>query len=253
MEWSVYDKQVLPVVFLCILLCSLILGLLLRRLSPRIRAIPMAVIAVLLLLLEIVKQLWNLLGEFTYYNLPLHYCSMFIPVFLLAEVCGERLSRIFRPIGVYMSFVVTVGMYIMPDGIIGTGSELFGQTFKATHTMLMHHLVVLYLLLSVALKLYRPRLRDAIGVGVLGAVYVSFAVPLSHHLDANYCNFLESVIPVMENIRLAHGQVIYTVLVALALTFGMMLGATVYYLLYHAVASLVLAAQRHSWRKETKK
>ena len=253
MEWSVYDKQVLPVVFLCILLASLALGLLLRRCSARVRGIPMAVIALALLFIEIVKQRWNLIGEFSYYNLPLHYCSMFIPVFLFAELCGERLSRIFRPIGVYMAFVVTVGMYSMPYGIIGSGSELFGQTFKATHTMLMHHFVVAYLVLSVALRLYRPRLRDSLYVGALGVVYVAFAIPLSYRFDANYCNFLESVIPMMESIRLESGQTVYTVLVCLALTVGMVLGACLYYLLYKAVALFLTAVKRLVRRKETEK
>ena len=253
MEWSVYDKQVLPTVFLYILLFSIALGLLLRRCSPRIRAIPMAVLALALLFIEIVKQRWNLLGEFDYYNLPLHYCSMFIPVYLLAELGGVRLARIFRPIGVYMSFVVTVGLYMLPKAIIGSGSEFFGQTFKATHTMLMHHFVVAYLVLSIALRLYRPRLRDTLYAGAVGIAYVALALPLAYRFDANYCNFLKNVVPALENIRLAHGQVFYTVLVALALTIGMALGSALYYGLYRAVALLVAGVRRIPWRKETKK
>lgn len=253
MEWSVYDKQVLPVVFLYIVLASLALGLLLRRCSPRVRAIPMALVALALLFIEIVKQRWNLLGEFTYYNLPLHYCSMFIPVYLLAELGGVRLARIFRPIGVYMSFVVTVGMYLLPNAIIGSGCELFGQTFKATHTMLMHHFVVAYLILSIALRLYRPRLRDALYAGAVGIAYVALALPLAYRFDANYCNFLESVVPAIEYIRTEFGQVVYTVFVSVALTFGMALGSSLYYLLYHAAEMPVLLVKRLAWRKETKK
>ena len=85
------------------------------------------------------------------------------------------------------------------------------------------------------------------------SVYVSFAIPLSYYLDANYCNFLESVIPFMENIRLESGQVVYTVLVCLALTLGMAFGAVVYYFLYRGLSLSIAAAKRFVRRKATEK
>ena len=244
MEWSQYDRQILPIVLFCIIFVSLALGLALRRYSKRVRGIPTAVIAVFLLFIEVIKQRWNVLGDFDPFLLPFHYCSLFIPVFLLAELCGERLSRIFRPIGTCMAFIVTVAMYVSPTGILGSASEYFGETFKATHTFLMHHSVVLYLLLVIALGLYRPRWRDPLFVGALGIVYVAAAIPLSYRLNANYCNFLESVIPFMESFRLAAGQTAYTVLMIVFLTFGTAFGALLYLFLYKAVAFLLAAMRR---------
>lgn len=248
MEWTSYDKQFLPPVLLGILFLSCLLGILLRRRSPRVRAIPTALIALVLLFLEVIKQRWNILGEFDYYLLPFHYCSLFLPVLTLGELCGERLSRIFRPIGTCMAFVVSVAMYISPDGILGNATQYFGVGFRATHTILFHHLVVLYLFLVIALRLYRPRLRDALSVAALGAVYVAIALPLSYRFDTNYCNFLFSEIPPMESLRLAAGQGIYTALMTVFLTLGIAIGALLYLALYRATASLFRAVRRMACR-----
>ncbi len=228
MYYSEYDKRVLPLVFLAILAVAVMLALLLRRRSERVRSIPTAVIAITLLFLEIVKQRWNYLGEFDLYCLPFHYCSLFLLLIPLAELCGARLSRIFRPISVCMAFIVSGAMYVFPYGIIGNACEVFGQNFYRTHTFIFHHLLVLYFLLTIALRLHEPRWRDALGVGIAGALYVAAAIPLSYELEVNYCNFLESVIPVMEEFRLEHGQTKYTVLLSVCLTFGAPLASLLY-------------------------
>ena len=72
--YSEVDKQVLPPVFLSMVAVVVILAILLRKKSERVRAIPSAIVALLLLFIEVVKQRWNLLGEFDYYLLPFHYC-----------------------------------------------------------------------------------------------------------------------------------------------------------------------------------
>ena len=80
-------------------------------------------------------------------------------------------------------------------------------------------------MLTVALGLFRPCIRDVLGVGLLGVLYAAVAIPLSYKLNTNYCNYLKSVIPFMEDIRLSYGQIPYTILLSLCLTVGMMLGS----------------------------
>ena len=225
MNYSEADKAVLPVVFLAMVAVVAILALILWRRSERIRAIPTAIVAIALIFIEIVKQRWNILGDFDLYFLPFHYCSLFFIVIPLAELCGPRMSRIFRPIATCMAFMVSAAMYVYPQGIMGTASENFGVNFKQTHGFIFHHLVVLYLLLVIGMRLGRPRWRDALRVGLVGAVYCALAIPLAHNFQSNYCNFLDSVIPAVENMRLEYGQLKYTLFIAAALTLGAIFSA----------------------------
>lgn len=228
MYYSECDKKVLPIILVAMLLVSVVLGIVLRRKNQRIRAIPTAVIAVAMVFIEIVKQRWNILGELNYFYFPVHYCSLFVIVFPLAELFGERMSRIFRPVAASMAFVVSVGMYVCPQGMLGDATAIFGQEFHETHSLIFHHLLVLYVLFVWSLRLCKPRLRDSWLVGAFGVFYVSVAIPLSYKLQTNYGNFLESRIPLVEKFRLSQGQVKYTILVVFAYTVGIVISSFIY-------------------------
>ena len=62
-----------------------------------------------------------------------------------------------------------------------------------------------------------------------GTVYLSFALPFTYLFDENYCNLLKSTVPMLEEFRLAEGQIAYTVAIALFLTLGSMIGSLLYF------------------------
>ena len=231
-QWTEGEKQTLPLLFAVMLLFAALLALLLRRCPRWMRGIPTALVALAVLFLEILKQRWNAEIAHDPYRYPFHYCSLFVAMFLFAELLGDRMSRIFRPIATAMAFVVSVAMYACPDGIISGACEYFGKTFQHTHTMLLHHFIVLYFLLSVMLRLYRPRLRDPLLVGAVGVLYVALALPLAYRLDENYCNLLYSVLPPLEAFRLEAGQAAYTIAMAVFMTLGTAFGALLHTILY---------------------
>lgn len=235
MIYSEYDMRILPQVFLVILFVVVILSFLLRRKSERVRAIPTAIVAVMLLFIEVVKQRWNLRGEFELFHLPFHYCSLFFLVIPLAELGGKHLSHIFRPIATCMTFLVSVAMYVYPNAIMGTATETLGKDFKETHGFIFHHLILLYFFLVIGMRLCRPRVRDAFHMGGIGMAYTAVVLPLAVNLDVNYCNFQYSVIPFLESLRLEYGQALYTLLIVFFITVGATFSAFVYLALYHAV------------------
>lgn len=235
-NYSEYDIKVLPVFFGLLLFAAVVIALLLRDKPRWMRRIPTALIAIALLFLEVLKQRWNALGGFDPYMLPLHYCSLFAILIPLAELCGGWLSRCLRPAVTAMAFVVSVALYNCPGGIIDDACELFGMQFKPTHSFLFHHLVVFYLLLVVMMRLITPRLRDVWTVGLIGAVYAAVAIPLSYLFDANYCNYLKSVIPFLEELRLQYGQVAHAVIITLFITVGAMVGALIFTAIYRLIA-----------------
>lgn len=238
MFYTEYDKSVLPPLLLAIVAVVAILAILLRNKPEWVRAIPTALVAVALLFIEVVKQRWNILGEFDPYHLPFHYCSLFFVVVPLAELFGKRASRIFRPIATCMSFMVVVAMYVYPQGIMNTDLNFLGVDFKATHGVIFHHLILLYFLLVVAMRLCRPVPRDALNMGIVGLAYASVVFPLSCVFGENYCNFLYSVIPPLESLREAFGQDLYTVFTIFAITAGAIFSAFVYLALYYTVRGI---------------
>ncbi len=247
MQYSEYDKRILPLAFIIMVAFVIIIAILLRHRSERVRSIPTAIVAVMLLLIEVLKQRWNFLGEFDYYFLPFHYCSLFLVVIPLGEFFGSWGRRIFRPIATYMTFIVSCGIYLFPNAILGRACETVGTEFYGTHSFVFHHLVVLYFLLVVALRLYRPRINDILHLGMTGTVYLSFALPLTYVFDKNYCNLLESAVPMLEEFRLAEGQVAYTVAIALFITLGSMIGSLLY---FGAHKLIILCFSRKKHKKD---
>lgn len=236
MGYSEYDIIILPAVLFCIVSVSVCLSLVLRNKREWVVNIPFVTIAVLLLVLEVMKQLENVMTDFSYYALPFHYCSLFLITIPLAELGGKRLSSVFRPLAFNMSFIVSVGIYLFPGGILGNASELFGKDFFHTHSFIFHHLIILYFVLSVFMKRYRPRLCDGVSMLTMGMIFVAVAIPVSYIFDTNYANFLSSAVPPLEKIRLCLGQTVYTSIIAIAHTVGTLLCSVIYYYLYKLIA-----------------
>ena len=57
-NYSGKAKIILPIMFIVMLITALLLGKLLREKNERIKTIPLVVITILLILLEIIKQIW---------------------------------------------------------------------------------------------------------------------------------------------------------------------------------------------------
>ena len=236
--YSETDLVVIPLSYSVMLAVSLLLSLLLRGRSGWVRALPTALVAILVLLLEIEKQRRNIAGVFyadgySLYAFPLHYCSLFAFLFPLAELCGRRLRRVFLPVSMATSLTVSIGILLVPQAILGKATADIFTEFRFFHAFFFHMLVVLYLLLTVALGRYRPERRDYALSAAAVAVYIAVALPHALLLDVNYCNFLYSVIPEVDNIRLAIGQVPYLIIQSALLISGTLLSLWLYRRTYY--------------------
>lgn len=239
--YSETDAVVIPVAFFVMAAVSLLLALLLRKRTGWVRALPTALVATLVLLLEIEKQRQNIAGVFyedgySRFALPLHYCSLFAFLFPLAELCGRRLRRVFQPMAVATSLTVTVALLFGPQGILGSANDTYFEYFRSFHAVTYHMLVVFYLFLTAALGRYRPSRGDLLLTAVAVAVYIAVALPHAYALDVNYCNFLHSVIPLVEELRLAVGQVTYVIGVCALLVGGTVFASWVYGTVYRLLS-----------------
>ena len=60
------------------ILVTFLLSILIGKKDIKIRRIPLMIISILIVILEIIKQVKSLIDGYNLYYIPLHFCSLFI-------------------------------------------------------------------------------------------------------------------------------------------------------------------------------
>ncbi|MBQ8468457.1 MAG: YwaF family protein [Clostridia bacterium] len=215
MFWQEYGKNEILVMMLSLLVMvgiTFLLWLFLHKKDRKTRNIPLVVITVLLLGLEIAKQVVSLCEPtYDYYAIPMHFCSLFLYFFPLAVFFKGKVQRF----GLTMSLVCSAWLFVLlywnPCPIIGFSPTHVFENFSNFHTFIYHHLAVLFSLVSLSLNMYNIDKWSFLHVIIGISVYAAIAIPLSYAVNVNFCNLLESNIPFMENFRQSAGQVVYLI------------------------------------------
>ena len=197
--------QILPT-FLIFAVISFIAAKTLGKCRPALRYIPLQVIAVTLLVLEVMKQINAAKGgSYDLYALPFHYCSLFLYLLPIHAFYHGKFSHFTDAAAFGCLASLTLDMILMPDVIYSAGNiKNFFGAFGDFHTVAFHNLVVLYFMLTIALKLYELRTKHDLAVmSIFLAVYVVIAATLSYSLKVNFHNLYKCNIPFIENVRLA--------------------------------------------------
>ena len=222
MNWTSGDLKILIPSFLVLLLITFAMWLILRNKSENIKNIPLATIAIILLVMEIFKQIYSFKGGYSLWSIPLHFCSLFLYFFPLATLTKGKIKRF----GLVMSYVsgtlMTIMFYFNPSSIIGdcTFNNVF-ITFDKFHTFMYHHLAILFTLLGIVLGMFKMKKQELVYVLIGIVVYGLIAVPIAHIIDTNFCNILTSNIGFMETLRVNAGQIVYTIIMFI---FGIVAG-----------------------------
>ncbi len=209
-NYSLSQKIYMPITLIVMLAICFLLRCFLKDKSSKTKNIPLAVVAILLFMLEIGKQIYYIFFvEYVTYALPLHFCTLVIVMIIFSQLFGEKAQNFFKPIAFSFSGLVTCMLYIAPSSLIGNSLDNIFENYYKFHTFAFHHLVVLYFLLVISLNTYKPKLIDAIKP--IGGIvfYGLYATPMAFILKTNYVNILKSTIGFLENIRLTYGQFIY--------------------------------------------
>ena len=193
------------------LFCWFGTGLSILLKNTKWQSMPFRFFAVFLLVLEIAKQIWCICDGYSLYNLPLHFCSLFTPLFFLSQFTKPKCAKIFKPLAFVYSGTVTFLMCVNPNGMIGNASSQIFTRFLSFHTFSFHFTVAAYFVFSICFCDYVPKLKDFLNVccGVL--VYATYAIPCAYIFNANYLNILFSVWEPFENFRIKYGQVVYDI------------------------------------------
>lgn len=197
------------------LVLALVISFLLRKKNEKIKRIPIYVLAIIFLVMEVGKQVEALQsGDYSLWNLPLHFCSFFIfwPIFSMlgkgkVREFGDTVSFVF-------AMMIMILMLVDPYSIYGTAVEDFYHNGTWSHTLVFHELVWLYGFLFIFLGLVKKiKVKNWYFLPIALAIYAVIVVPCAYLLNENYCCILQFTgFAILENIRIATGQVFYNCL-----------------------------------------
>ena len=219
--WTELHALTILPAFVVYIVIALIIARLVRGKSERVKYIPLQIITVMLLILEIIKQIVSVEnGVYNLYSLPFHYCSLFLYLLPFHSFYKGNHRKIVNSAAFGCLASLFFFMLVMPAVVYSDGAiSGLADNFMSFHTVVFHNLVCLYFLLVVAMKLYEfNRSLDLKVMAVFLAIYVVIATVLSHTLEVNFHNLYRCNLAIVEDIRLQiieaigwAGQVIYVV------------------------------------------
>ena len=200
--WTYEHAVTLIPALLVMAALSWLLGRLLGRCDRRVRLIPVQVVTVLLLLLEVGKQVLSFVKGYDLYHIPLHFCSLFIFVMPLMSFYQGKHRHTVETVTMGLCASVFLLMVIYPNLIYGDFNiRAFFTDYFSFHTVVFHNMVVLLCLLMVSLGLYEPKTGDWKVLVWFMMGYGIIASTVAQLLKTNYNNFYQCNIPPLESLR----------------------------------------------------
>lgn len=211
-EYSDKAKVVLPTTLIVIVIICVALYFITRNKSEKIKQLPFIIITLILLVLEVVKQVKSI-GTYqggSYWPIPLHFCSTFMLWFSFASFGKGRLRELGHTTSVVSGFLFFIAFYVDPHGVIGYSTDNILGSFSSFHTFFYHHSIILFVLLSIILGCYKPKFSHIFGVIIMYSSYFLVALPAAHLLNTNYVSLLSSTIPIMQKLLDNTGYFVYS-------------------------------------------
>ena len=256
--WTPEHVRTLLPALAFMILFSALLGRLLRNKSDKIRMLPLQIIAVILVLIEIGKQVISLIRGYDLYHLPFHYCSIFIFMLPLAAFYRGKKQAELRGVTAALCAAVFLLMMIYPNLIYSAFdvTNFFGD-YMCFHTVFFHNLVMLSFLFFLSLNLHTSEntKAEARSVCIFITVFSAVAAVMSQILKTNYANMYSCNVPPLENVRIAAqeilGYVPTQILYDLAVSVLQILFTLMTYGLYRLLRFLFIGLQKKLAEKKS--
>ncbi len=232
-QWSKSDAIVLPLALLINLVLALAVTFLTRKKSETVKKIPLMLIILTMLGMEVAKQIYYIKAGYDTWAIPLHFCSLFMYVYFGCAFFKGKVGDVFKCLSLCMSLLFIVLFYCYPSSMIGTATVNIFKAFLPTHTFFYHHFISLFFFILLFSGIYKKSKFDYLYACLAILIYATVAIPVAHTLDTNYCFILYNEIPILESIRQACGQVVYTIVLALLGIIGLWIAIFVLHLLFY--------------------
>lgn len=242
--WTAAHLKIqLPLMVLMVIV-AWVLRRVLKNKEEHVRMIPFQIVAAVIAVLEIVKQVKSLSDGYDLWHLPLHVCSIITVLLPVVAFYRGRYQQSLRGVAAAFTAGLIVLMLVYPNGIY-SDSALLGtfQSFGYFHITVFHFLAVFAGILIFALDLHTPQPRsDMKAACAVMLCYCAVASVVANLLKINFHNFYRCILDPVEQLRLwfcAHlgafgGQAFYVFLFSLVNVSGVLLCYGIYCLLCRA-------------------
>ena len=168
--------------------------------------LPLQIIGVLLILLEIGKQIASF-GDNGYnlYSIPLHYCSLLLFFIPASAFWRGKYTHAVRTLAAAFGSALFLFMAVYPALIYSSWNvENAFSDFLSFHTIAFHVFAVFAFVVIVMLDLQTPNIKRDLPVVILGTgIYCVVAAIMAQVLKTNFNNFYTCNIGPLESVRLS--------------------------------------------------
>ena len=251
MFWSkLHVYTLIPTMILYIVL-AVVFKIVFKNKSDKARMIPIQVVTIILLGLEIAKQIYGFVKGYDLYWIPLHFCSLFIFIMPFAAFYNGKYKNTARMLGGVISTCLFLFMTVYPELIYGGDciqasiDYILGKggRFIELHSTLFHMIAysLFFMYISLDVVEYNTK-KDLIVVIIAFAIYCLVVAPFAHIIDTNFNNFCRCNAPFLEDVRLKlvesmswGGQLIYVLMISV----GTIIVPILAYLLLRGIDKLI--------------
>ena len=223
--WTKEHAITLLPTFAVMIVIAIILALTLGKKKEKYRMIPIKIIAVVLVIIEIIKQVQSIMKGYNLYFIPLHFCSLFIFFLPLFAFYNGKFKEHIKSFTFTACAMMSIFILVYPDLIYGASDiTTMGTRFLSFHTVVFHNLVLFAFILMIALKLYNINTkRDIISLLIGFSIFCSISAPMAQILKTNFNNFftcniapIQAFVDTIKNsIGYTLGQTIYVLIVCI--------------------------------------
>lgn len=236
--------QLIPTVIVMIII-ALVLNKFIGKKPLKIRMIPFQILAVLLFISEVIKQVLSFAQGYDLYHIPLHVCSLFIYLIPAMAFYNGKHKEAIRTVTCSVTTALMLFMAVYPNLIYGSWNITgFFNSYWDFHTVFFHNVVIFEFILMIVLRLHHIGEQKYVKYMVyLGIGFAAVAGSMSNILKVNFAKFLncDDIPPVANLINSIKavvgdftGQLIYVIILGiLHVLFFMMC-----YYLYRAIDRL---------------
>lgn len=203
--WSKHHILLLVPSYILILIFAFLLNRILGKKSLKIRMIPFQVVTIILLVLEVFKQVISAIQGYDLYHIPLHFCSVFLYIMPLMSFYKGKYKAAIDNVTATSLVALLLFMIVYPALIFpGSCVNEFFTNFISFHTISFHILGVFAAVLLFALKLYEPSKKSYLKAVIIFAIgYVIIAGGMSQIIETNFSNFYHCNVGPIESVRLS--------------------------------------------------